>query len=176
MSDSDVANNSSAEEQLAWLESELTQAMQVVGQEEGWWKYKPENLWETNREAILANLRVQSCRPNQKGVQPGRYEIRLGNREVADWAEAAERLRTFWTDQGWTVSYIVPPGSTQTPMEYFRADREDGAYLAFNAGDNFVALDVHTACSTSNLYPQRPANPPNLKGTPEGETPPETEQ
>lgn len=151
LTDAKAWDHSSGEEQLAWVSKETEKAIEIMGQVEGWYKYSDENLWSENHEAILANLHPENCRPNKSGPQPGRYSLQLDNGKIQQPFEAAKQLRAYWAEQGWTITDIVPLGSTETPIEYFRADRADGAMLSFDAGELAATLYVQSSCSDSNM-------------------------
>lgn len=151
LSDSKKWDHASSDEQLAWISAQADDALEVVGQGHGWYNYSPDFPWPEQRDETLANMHPESCRPNKSGLQPGRYSLELGNYSVSDPFEAAKRVRAHWIAQGWTVSDVVPLGSTKTPIDYFRADREDGAVLSFDAGELHVSLHVQSSCSDNNI-------------------------
>lgn len=151
LSDSNKWDHSSPENQLAWLSTEADNVIKVIGTGEGWYKYNKGNLWSENRDSVLANLKPRSCRPNQKGIQPGKFQLDLDNGSVPDPFEAAKRVRAYWTEQGWTITDVVPLGSTKDPIDYFRADREDGAVLALTASEFNISLQLSTSCSDNNM-------------------------
>lgn len=150
LSDAKKWDRSSAEEQLAWISEEADNAIAVIGHDSGWYNYSPEFPWPEQREKTLANLIAENCRPNQEGAQPGRFELDLSTGPIPEPFEAAKRLRVYWAEQGWTITDIAPLGSTKDPMDYFRADREDGAIMSFNAGELSSSLSFSSSCSELN--------------------------
>lgn len=150
VSDSQKWDHASSDEQLAWISKQADDAVGVIGQDDGWYSYSAEFPWPEQRDATLTNLIPDNCRPNQKGPQPGRYSLDLDNESVTDPFEAAKRLRAHWAEQGWTITDVVPLGSTKDPIDYFRADREDGAGLALTASEHNVSLQLQSSCSDNN--------------------------
>lgn len=151
VSDSNSWGHASAAEQLAWLAAEADAAITVLGGEGSWSKYSVENLWSENREGILENLKPRSCRPTKTGPQPGAYVLDLDNGSLQHPFEAAKRLRKHWAEQGWAITDVVTPGSSQRELDYFRADRADGAMLALTASEYNLSLQILTFGSDGNM-------------------------
>ncbi len=150
VSDESRVTTMSRDEQAAWLESEVDAAMNVLGQTEGWYQHDRTRQWSEIRVQFMQDLRTESCRPSKSGFQPGRLAIRLSNDMFSDPFEAAKRLRAYWEEQGWTVTNVINPDDAKFKIDYFRADREDGALLLFDATENLVVLQVRSACSENN--------------------------
>ncbi len=150
VSDESRVTTMSRDEQAAWLESEVDAALGVLGQSDGWWEFSPDYPWPEQRVQIVEDLQTESCRPSKSGFQPGRLTIRLRNDVFGDPFEAAKRLRAYWEEQGWTVTNVINPDDAKFKIDYFRADREDGAVMSFDATENLVVLKVRSACSENN--------------------------
>ncbi len=151
VSTSEVISNETLEEQRAWVEDRLDASIAVSGVSEGWYwggAGVPEVIWngpQAEREGALASLLPLEC--GEHGA--GRLDVSLRNKAaVGDPAAVADRVRTFWESEGWTATDVW---SEPSPDEqYFRADREDGAELAFRASSSGMVLEVASTCSAHN--------------------------
>mgnify|MGYP003494132743 FL=1 len=150
VSDASTWGTASRDTQSAWIGDEVDTAIQAVGQPSGWWEFDEDEHWPEERTVILEQLRTESCRPSRAGEQPGRLGISLHHSDIQDPCEAAERVRTRWMNQGWTVTDVLESNRTNPSEIYFRADRADGALLTFDANKRIVRLQVWSACSQNN--------------------------
>lgn len=147
VSKTSVTTNVTLEEQWAWMEEELDRSTAGSGVPDGWYKHfeSQQVPWDAdpaNRKIIIKSLLPRGC-----GMGGQLVELLL-NEDVSDPFGVAERMRTFWESEGWTVTDIYPEPN---PDEvYFRADREDGAGLSFRASERGLALMVLTSCSVNN--------------------------
>ncbi|MEJ6488266.1 hypothetical protein PQI23_00830 [Leucobacter sp. USCH14] len=134
--------NMTLDEQREWVGEQFDAAIDASGIENGWFKSRRTLPWSNtpkDRDGVLGMLHPRDCSTG------GRLIASLQNRsvEVNDPFAAAERVRTFWESEGWVVSDVLSYASDP----YFRADREDGAVLAFRASTIGMSLEVETACS-----------------------------
>lgn len=134
--------NMTLSEQREWVGEQFDLAIDASGVEEGWFDiYDDSVVWAPqhpeHRERIL-----QSSLPRKCG-SGGRLVESLKNRGAEDPFEAVDRVRAFWESEGWAVSNIRSYESDP----YFRADREDGAVLAFRASTDGMSLEIETSCS-----------------------------
>ena len=141
------STNMTLEEQRQWVETQLDQALTASGAPDGWrWVGgKIEVPW-TERDEDRA-LVLESLLPEDCGLG-GRLITLLKNQTADDPLGAAARVRTFWESEGWTVTDIWSNPSAAEPS--FRADREDGALMGFEASVEGMSLSVYSACSVNN--------------------------
>lgn len=136
------------DEQREWVEDQLDAGVDATGVSEGWywgsatkipWSDRPEG-----RERILGSWFPGGC-DGHAGQLDASIRIKDG---VEDPAGVAARLRAFWEAEGWVVTDVRSNASERDP--YFRADREDGAGLSFQASEKGMSLSVYSACSSHN--------------------------
>ena len=130
---------------LQWVEEQLDKSIAISGIESGWFEsFGAEEVeWTSDvssRYTILGALLPRACTNGGQLVQS------LVVRDVADWSESAQRIRAAWEAEGWMVSDVFSVERPNNP--YFRADREDGAKLAFDANEEGLILKVESPCST----------------------------
>ncbi|PRI10569.1 hypothetical protein [Leucobacter massiliensis] len=137
--------NMTLDEQRAWVAEQLDAAVEASGVAEGWFDiYWHDVFWSADRpedrEMILNSLFPDDC------GMGGQLITSLKNQTADDPLGAAARVRGFWESEGWTVSDVRSYGGNP----YFRADREDGAVLAFQASPEGMSMSVESACSVNN--------------------------
>lgn len=131
-------------EQLVWVEAQLDAAITASEITEGWvapfgefavpWDASPQH-----RVDVLGSLLPQGCGLGGQLMQD------LVVSDAPDPFGAAARVRAAWEAGGWSVSDVY--GSAEPSMEYFRADREDGAVMSLDADDTGIILRVRSPCS-----------------------------
>ncbi|WP_153002136.1 hypothetical protein [Leucobacter chromiiresistens] len=132
--------NMTLSEQREWVGEQFDIAIEASAVEDGWFKTRRTLPWTDapgDRDGILNMLYPRECSVG------GRLVVSLQNRTADDPFAAAEKVRAFWESEGWTVSDIRSYESDP----YFRADREDGAVLAFRASTGRMSLEIETSCS-----------------------------
>jgi hypothetical protein len=146
-------NQASLEEQQDWVETQVDEALAVLGPPEGWWEADRSFQWPRDRKMLIDAAATETCRPSHGGYQPGQLVFELHHDSFGDPAAAAARLRVHWAAEGWVVSNITDPQYStdlqdSTDRRFgFRADREDGSMLAFDGNEIFVRLGVFSSCS-----------------------------
>ncbi|MBK0420397.1 hypothetical protein JD276_15315 [Leucobacter sp. CSA1] len=176
VADAEGWDHSTLDEQRAWVEARARDAIRVLG-EEGWWEFSPEFPWPAEQDAIMRDARTETCRPSQRGPQPGRLRLDLNNDTLQEPFDLGGRLKEHWLSEGWAVSTVIERGSTERPFEHFRAVREDGAVLGLQVGESFVSLSITSSCSDhptvterysaagSSGEPAEPADPSGSSGS-----------
>lgn len=131
-------------EQLIWVETQLDAAIAVSEITEGWvapfdefaipWDGSPQH-----RIDVLGSLLPQGCDLGGQLMQD------LVVSDPPDPFGAADRVRSAWEGGGWSVSDVYD--SVDPSLQYFRADREDGAVMSLDADDTGIILRVRSPCS-----------------------------
>lgn len=147
ISEKKVYSSATLDEQRAWVAAQLDDALEVIGQEDGWyWGFENPRPWPAEREKILQVIPSTKCK-SVSGPQPQYLTLDLGNDSPEDPFGAAERIWKHWEEQGWEVRYVIPPISEGGIENYFRADREDGARLSFRANEHYMSVVAISSCS-----------------------------
>ncbi|WP_206348628.1 hypothetical protein [Leucobacter sp. CX169] len=147
VSDAKAVGHDSLWAQEAWVQGQAEDALAVLGPVEGWWVDVPELQWPSDKEKIIRGAETEICRSGPINRRPGRLNLTLSNRSFGDPAEAAKRLWAQWESEGWEVTYIIPPEEQKAGEIDFRADREDGAMLAFGGNAIYVEVEINSSCS-----------------------------
>ena len=134
-------------EQRDWVEAQLEAGVAATGVRDGWyWGTYTRVPWSddpNDRELIL-----ESWLPNECGLGGRLIENVRMKEGLSDPDATAAQVRELWESQGWTVTNVR--GDPYPGSPYFRADREDGAVLAFQASTMGMSLSVESACSVNN--------------------------
>lgn len=80
-----------------------------------------------------------------------RFRVPLYHPPVGDPGAFVERMRTYWTEQGYVVRTVIPTITSPGGSHYteIRADRADGSLAAGVVGqDALFVLTFYTECST----------------------------
>lgn len=149
VSDQKQADHSTIDEQRAWVTLQVNEAIDASGDSEGWVQLHTDLIWSQHSEQVLQQLRSEDCTPNLRSeIHSRRLSLVLINLAPTDPTQAALQVRRYWESQGWTVSNVIDSGSVSAGRtEYFRADRADGAGLAFTSNDKSMTLIVESVCS-----------------------------
>lgn len=132
------------DEQRTWIGEQFDAIIAASGSSEGWFDtFSDEVLWAEDREIdrykVLGSLFPRACGTG------GRLSEGLLNNSLEQPMAAARQVRATWESEGWIISDIRP--YDEDSSVYFRADREDGAVLAFGATTERVWLEAATRCS-----------------------------
>lgn len=139
--------NMTLDEQRAWVGAQFDAAIAASGVPDGWHSiYSREVLWAEGRPEDRDRT-LNSSFPRNCGLG-GRLDESLKNLDADDPLAAAQRVRAFWEGEGWTVTDIWSDPSPEEP--HFRADREDGALMGFQASVDGMSLSVYSACSVND--------------------------
>lgn len=135
----------SLDEQRKWIGEQFDDAIAASGVTEGWFDiYNHDVLWAEDRQIdrykILGSLFPRGC-----GLTGGQLSESLKNFTIEEPMVAADRVRAHWEAAGWKISDIRPYVEGQST--YFRADRDDGAELAFGVTPDNVWVEAATRCS-----------------------------
>lgn len=137
--------NMTLDEQREWVGMQLAEGVAASGVSEGWFNTRRTIPWsdtQEDRDGVLNMLFPRDCDLG------GRLVVSLKNTDAIEPLVAAEKVRANWESEGWTVTDVRADAENRDP--YFRADREDGAVLAFQASDEGMSLSVESACSVNN--------------------------
>lgn len=139
--------NMTLEEQREWVGEQFDAAVTASGAAEGWYDiYWKDVFWSADRPEDR-ELLLGSWFPRKCGLG-GRLDESLKNMTADDPLGAAEKVRAFWESDGWTVTDVWSDPSPAEP--HFRADREDGAFMGFQASVDGMSLSVYSACSVNH--------------------------
>ncbi|WP_157502287.1 hypothetical protein [Leucobacter celer] len=139
--------NATLDEQRKWVGEQFDAGVDASGVSEGWyWGSATKVSWSESAED--RDMVLGSWFPRRCGLG-GRLDESIRFKDgIEDPLAAAEKVRAFWEAEGWTVTDIRSYAPEGDP--YFRADREDGAELAFQASEEGMSLEVASACSVNN--------------------------
>jgi hypothetical protein len=139
--------NMTLEEQREWVSEQFDAGVDASGVSEGWyWGSVTKVPWSENAEA--RDLVLGSWFPRRCGLG-GRLDESIRFKDgVEDPSAVAFKVRAFWEAEGWMVTDVWSEPSAEEP--HFRADGEDGAFLAFQATVEGMSLSVYSACSVNN--------------------------
>ena len=139
------ANTGTLADHLAWLEAEFDRAIAAADAGDGW--FVPfgadQRAWSDDWDAradILGSIMPRSCGSG------GRIARGAVLRDAPDPLAAALRVRDAWVRAGWEITDLAAP--PRRDYANFRADRDDGAVLGFDANADGLILEAHSACST----------------------------
>lgn len=136
------------DEQRIWVGEQFDAAILASEVPDGWrHSSSSEVRWADDYPEDRAKT-LNSLLPRGCDGTAGRLDVTLINNDAPDPFAVAERVRVFWESEGWTVADIRDYAPEGDP--YFRADREDGAFLSLEAQEGGVALSVRSACSSHN--------------------------
>ncbi|MDI6023939.1 hypothetical protein QBL02_10330 [Leucobacter sp. UT-8R-CII-1-4] len=149
-------SNDTLEDQRSWVTEQADAAISATGISEGWHErgYLPEDdiSWSTvatDRQRIIRGLVTAQC----SGTNSGLLDLGLNNDiQLDSFAQIVDQVRDFWQGEGWTITNVIPPNEEEL---YIRADREDGAVLAFNATARGMLLEVASSCSVNSTVANR---------------------
>lgn len=141
--------NETLEEQQAWMRKQLDATVAASGVSDGWYDIFDHSAFWLESASELKSRLMAATLPRDCGTgASGRIEFMLKNTTAEDPLAAAAKVREFWERSGWTVTN-VRSYATEGSNPYFRADREDGAQMGFQASAEGMSLDVTSACSVN---------------------------
>ena len=134
-------------EQRDWVEAQLEAGVAATGIRDGWfWGSATAVPWSDDpgdRELIL-----ESWLPHECGLGGRLMETVRIRTAIEDPARTAQLVRALWESEGWDVTDVWSDPVADEP--HFRADREDGAFLGFQANREVMSLSAYSACSVNN--------------------------
>ena len=146
-SDEIKTTNMTLDEQRSWVEAQFDVGIAASGVPTGWyWGSATKVPWSDNKEDRA--LALSSWFPRECGLGGRLVETVRIKGEIQDYSSIASKVRAQWESEGWTISDVRADAENRDP--YFRADREDGAVLAFQASEAGMSLSVDSACSVNN--------------------------
>lgn len=139
--------NLTLEQQREWVSEQFDTTVAASGVSEGWyWGSATKVPWSEraeDRELVLGSWFPRKC-----GLG-GRLDESIRHKGgITDPSGIASQVRAFWESDGWTVTDVWSDPSPAEP--HFRADREDGAFMGFQASVDGMSLSVYSACSVNN--------------------------
>lgn len=146
-SDENKTTNMTLDEQRTWVERQFDMGIAASGITSGWyWGSATKVPWsdDTQDRALV----LSSWFPRECGLGGRLVETVRMKSETQDFSSIASKVRAQWESDGWTISDVRAGAEHRDP--YFRADREDGAVLAFQASEAGISLSVDSACSVNN--------------------------
>lgn len=155
VSDAKTVGHESLFAQQDWVLAQTDEALDTLGAAEGWYAYFPELQWPRDKERIVEGADTSICGSGRINQRPGQLVLTVSNKNFGDPAEAAQRLWDHWEAEGWDVSYVIDPADQREGEIDFRADREDGAMLAFGGNSIYVEVEVVSSCSDDDSVMKR---------------------